>query len=158
MFFKIKMKPTVNKWSTCSREQVAVWANDIVKIFGKHCKDTSPPKCEDLCPGSRCTISAPDLCQNPAPYGGCNGQYKSYFDKLCQKSCKICTGGSNPAPAATTAKPKPAAPSSCTNLCPGAECTISPTSFCDNPNNYGGCSGIYSSYFDKFCQKSCGKC
>ena len=155
------MKPTVNKWSTCSKEKVGAWANDIIKLYGKHCKDTSAPACEDLCPGSRCTVKQTDVCQNPSTYGGCNGSLKSYFDKLCRKSCKICTGTST-SQAATTPKPAaattPKPQSSCKDICPGDGCYVSPNTFCKNPSSFGGCSGGFSALFNKYCKKSCGKC
>ena len=165
------MKPTVNKWSTCSKERVGAWANDIIKLYGKHCKDTSAPACEDLCPGSRCTVKQTDVCQNPSTYGGCNGSLKSYFDKLCRKSCKICTDTSTattPKPAATTTtkpatttpKPTPATTPKppCKDICPGDGCYVSPNYICQYPSWFGGCSGIYSAYFNQYCKKSCGIC
>ena len=148
----ITTKPTVNKWSACSREQVAVWANDIVKIEGRHCKDTSPPKCEDLCPGDRCKMTPDTIC-DMAP-GSCNGNYKAYFDEYCQKSCGLCSDGST-APVAPTPKP---ATESCKDKCPGAECMVSVDDLCQKPDKYGGCNGGNSYYFGKYCPQLCGTC
>ena len=150
----IPIKPTVDRWSQCSKEKVADWASDIVKMFGQHCKDTSPPPCEDLCPGDRCTISAPDLCQNQAAYGGCNGYSKEFFDANCKKSCGLCGDGST-APAEPVPEP---APAGCEDLCPGAQCTMSPDSLCNNPDNFGGCDGFYSDFFEHYCKKTCNNC
>ena len=46
--------------------------------------------CGDACPGGACTLSVDDICQNPKPYGGCNGRYKDYFDQFCKKTCGLC--------------------------------------------------------------------
>ena len=48
------------------------------------------PYCGDDCPGSKCTINPDNICQMKDRLGGCNGQYKSYFEKACQKTCGYC--------------------------------------------------------------------
>ena len=35
---------------------------------------------------------------------------------------------------------------------------MSDDQLCSTPANYGGCSGQFKDYFDKYCKKSCGIC
>merc|ERR1711974_337264 len=35
------------------------------------------------------------ICVNPSKYGGCIGQYKSYFDAYCKKTCGKCGKSDN---------------------------------------------------------------
>merc|ERR1719510_2188408 len=46
--------------------------------------------CEDLCPGTDCTMSPDSLCGNPGNFGGCDGIYSAYFEQYCKKTCNKC--------------------------------------------------------------------
>ena len=109
MFLYLAIKGTVNKWSKCSKEQVGVWANDIIKIYGKHCKDKSKGKgtskgkgkgkgkgkatattCKDKCPGNGCMVSPDNICKMVKRFGGCKGMFSNLLKEYCKKSCGLC--------------------------------------------------------------------
>ena len=46
--------------------------------------------CHDDCPGPWC--ANPTLCSPSANFGGCNGEHKVLFSKMCKKTCGICSG------------------------------------------------------------------
>ena len=151
------LQGTVNKWSTCSKEQKDDWGKTIIAVFGKHCKDPNPAPCKDACPNGRgCTVWPKTICQDKA---GCKGDYKSLFNEFCKKTCGICGGASGGASGGAV-KPavKKKTKSVCKDLCPGTECRITPDILCQRPDYFGGCNGGNSDIFSKFCKKSCKKC
>ena len=57
--------------------------------------------CEDICAASSsmvssCAVNSGGLivliCDDPALFGGCNGDNKSIFDQYCRKTCENCQG------------------------------------------------------------------
>merc|ERR1719471_1532229 len=145
-------KDSKTTWSQCSKEAITGWFAQLSSV-GMNCKGKNP--CKDNCKtgGSNCPLSA-FICDNPAPYGGCNGRFKNYFKEHCQKTCGICSdGGSSPQP------PAPQAPPACTDQCgkSSSNCPNGlPTGFCENPI-FGGCNGWNASYYAKYCKKMCNK-
>ena len=52
--------------------------------------------CGDDCPDGQCSFNPKTICVKPESFGGCNGRYKSHFERFCQKTCGFCTDeGSN---------------------------------------------------------------
>jgi len=77
------------RWSTCSVNDFTGYYNS--KKWGTTClknwqKYVAP--CANKCPD--CGMQPPTFCDNPEWYGGCNGQYKAYFDEYCAKTCGAC--------------------------------------------------------------------
>jgi len=135
-------------WSTCSKEAITGWFAQLSKSQ-INCKGENP--CVDICKtgSTGCTLSAM-ICDNPSSFGGCTGQYKSFFDKYCKKTCGICGGGSGETTTTTKA--------ACIDQC-GAGSTTCPISvlFCNNPR-FGGCNGGNASFYARYCKKECGLC
>jgi len=46
----------------------------------------------------------------------------------------------------------------CGDRCPGSTCYVSATDICQKKDMYGGCNGMYKSYFDTFCAATCNVC
>lgn len=80
----------VEKWSDCSVSDFTGYYNS--NDWGNTCLASWDAYCGDDCTtaGGSCPLSA-GICANPSWYGGCNGNYKSYFDSYCKKTCGICT-------------------------------------------------------------------
>jgi len=77
------------KWSSCSVNDFTGYYNS--KKWGTTClKDWKQyvAPCANKCPN--CGMQPPTFCDNPEWYGGCNGQYKSYFTEYCAKTCNAC--------------------------------------------------------------------
>jgi len=142
-------KNTKTTWSQCSREAITGWFAQL-SGRGLNCKGTNP--CKDNCKSgsSSCSLSA-YICDDPARYGGCTGQFANYFKEHCAKTCGHCTDGSGTPPA-----PEPVA---CRDQC-GAGSTDCPGGlplFC-NQSRYGGCNGSNGQYYAKYCKKECNLC
>ena len=130
------MKSVVNKWSKCSGEQVGVWAKDIIKIYGKHCKDKSKGK--GTSKGTSSTT---------AGNGQGNGNGNSKGNGNGNSTGK---GNGN-----SKGKGKSTA---CKDKCPGSQCRVSPDDICKLPKIFGGCNGMFSNLLNEFCKKTCKKC
>jgi len=151
-------KNSKTTWSQCSREAITGWFAQLSNV-GINCKGQNP--CKDNCKSGgsagSCPLSAM-ICDNPDRYGGCNGQFKSYFKDHCQKTCGICTDSSSGGSGGGS--PQPPAPAACTDQCGSSSTNCPnglPSGFCDN-SMYGGCSGINGAYYARYCKKMCNKC
>ena len=71
----------VSKWSTCSREGMLAWYNEVSRVMGSFCKLAAKP----------CMDKAAIICENSKLYGGCDGAAKKYFKSYCQKTCGYCS-------------------------------------------------------------------
>ena len=129
---------------------------------------------------SKCELPFP-ICDNPALYGGCNGPNQLFFKDSCSKTCGFCQDSSSPTtpaqPATTTKAPASSSPttparpatttkapaSSCRDQC-GAGSSDCPlmwwgfSNFCNQDMKYGGCNGINSQAYAKYCKKKCKLC
>jgi len=79
----------VEDWSDCSVSDFTGYYNS--QDWGNTCLASWDAYCGDDCMtmGGSCPVSAA-ICVNPALYGGCTGNFKTYFDQYCKKTCGVC--------------------------------------------------------------------
>jgi len=88
-------KSTKTTWSQCSKEAIKGWFDQLSSVYGLNCKVN---ECKDVCSSTslfECPIQSNDgekvfICDQPSQFGGCNGNYKEFFDDYCQKTCGLC--------------------------------------------------------------------
>lgn len=144
-------KDNKDTWSQCSKEAITGW---FAQLSAKQLNCKGENLCTDNCisGATNCPITSNGetiyICDNPSTYGGCNGDYKGFFDANCRKTCGICGGGTPPTPP----------PEVCRDQC-GTDSTDCPltVTICDM-ERYGGCDGGNSDYYDRYCKKKCNKC
>jgi len=76
------------QWSSCSVSDFTGFYKS--KNWGNTCLKDWNAYCGDKCPGNGCTINPPNICQNAAQIGGCNGYYKTFLQANCKKTCGLC--------------------------------------------------------------------
>lgn len=73
-------------WSDCSVSDFTGYYES--QGWGDKCLKDWDAYCGDACPN--CNLNPNTICDDPGRFGGCTGQYQSYFESYCKATCGWC--------------------------------------------------------------------